>query len=261
MFEATLLEARTLKNILEAIKDLVTQTNFECSKNGIVIQAMDSSHVSLVNLVLRADGFENYRCDKSIILGIDIKSITQILKCARNDDKVTLKNMDNTKDRLNLLFENSDKTQKFELKLLDIDNEALGIPQTEYAFKIKGPSHEFQKTCRNLSIFGDSVSIDVDSDSLKFTTIGENSTVDTIFHSSSSDNNNNNEKFSIKTSSDNEAISQTFSLKYLTFFAKGTGLSNCVKILMSEDVPMVVQYKIEDIGYIKYYLAPKIDQE
>jgi len=259
MFEATLSEARIFKNTLEAIKDLITQTNFECSKNGITLQSMDSSHVSLLNLVLRADGFESYRCDKSMSLGIEIKSLTQILKCARNDDKVTLKAMN--KDKLIFIFKNSDKTQKFELKLLEIDNETLAVPDTEYAFKIKGSSHEFQKTCRNLSMFGDSISIDVDSNSLKFTTVGENSSTDTVFNSSSSSSgkNENNEKFMIKAS--DGSISQTFSLKYLSFFAKGANLSNNVKFLMSEDVPMVIQYKIEDFGYIKYYIAPKIDQE
>jgi proliferating cell nuclear antigen len=30
---------------------------------------------------------------------------------------------------------------------------------------------------------------------------------------------------------------------------------------MSDDVPLVCEYKIGDIGHIRYYLAPKIDDE
>lgn len=30
---------------------------------------------------------------------------------------------------------------------------------------------------------------------------------------------------------------------------------------MSSDVPLVVEYKIGDIGHIRYYLAPKIEDE
>lgn len=30
---------------------------------------------------------------------------------------------------------------------------------------------------------------------------------------------------------------------------------------MSPDVPLVVEYKIAEIGYIRFYLAPKIDEE
>ena len=38
---------------------------------GVSMQAMDSSHVSLVSLELKADGFEPYRCDKNITLGLN----------------------------------------------------------------------------------------------------------------------------------------------------------------------------------------------
>jgi proliferating cell nuclear antigen len=30
---------------------------------------------------------------------------------------------------------------------------------------------------------------------------------------------------------------------------------------LSKDIPIVVEYRISDVGFIKYYLAPKIDEE
>jgi len=30
---------------------------------------------------------------------------------------------------------------------------------------------------------------------------------------------------------------------------------------MSGDVPLVVEYQIEDFGFIRYYLAPKIEED
>lgn len=30
---------------------------------------------------------------------------------------------------------------------------------------------------------------------------------------------------------------------------------------MSGDVPLVVEYQIEELGYIRYYLAPKIEDD
>jgi proliferating cell nuclear antigen len=30
---------------------------------------------------------------------------------------------------------------------------------------------------------------------------------------------------------------------------------------MSGDVPLVVEYQIEELGYIRYYLAPKIEED
>ena len=30
---------------------------------------------------------------------------------------------------------------------------------------------------------------------------------------------------------------------------------------MSKDVPLVVEYRIEELGHIRFYLAPKIEDE
>ena len=53
MFEARLIQGSLLKKVLESIKDLVTDANFDCSPTGFSLQAMDSSHVALVALTLR----------------------------------------------------------------------------------------------------------------------------------------------------------------------------------------------------------------
>lgn len=58
-----------LTKVVEAIKDLIEDANFDCNSSGFSLQAMDSSHVSLVALSLRADGFEHYRCDRNVSMG------------------------------------------------------------------------------------------------------------------------------------------------------------------------------------------------
>lgn len=69
MFEARLLQGSLLKKVIEAIKELVTDANFDCTDSEFGLQAMDSSHVSLVALKLEKDGFEHFRCDKPISMG------------------------------------------------------------------------------------------------------------------------------------------------------------------------------------------------
>jgi len=48
MFEARLVEGRIFKQLIEAMKDLVQDANIDCTEDELSIQAMDSSHVSLV---------------------------------------------------------------------------------------------------------------------------------------------------------------------------------------------------------------------
>lgn len=72
MFEARLINSVTLKKVLEAIKDLLNDASFDCSDTGIQLQAMDNSHVSLVSLTLKSDGFDKYRCDRNITMGMNL---------------------------------------------------------------------------------------------------------------------------------------------------------------------------------------------
>lgn len=102
MFEAKLTQASLLKKVLEAMKDLVTETNFECSSSGIALQAMDSSHVSLISLLLRSDGFDKFQCHRPLSLGLNLGSMSKILRCAGNDDSLVLK----------VLFDGSCRTKR-----------------------------------------------------------------------------------------------------------------------------------------------------
>ncbi len=97
-------QGHLLKKIIDALKDLVTEANFDCSPAGFNLQAMDNSHVSLVALLLRADGFEHYRCDKNMSLGLSLQSLSKVLKCAGNDDIITMKAADDG-DTISFMFE------------------------------------------------------------------------------------------------------------------------------------------------------------
>jgi proliferating cell nuclear antigen len=57
-----------------------------------------------------------------------------------------------------------------------------------------------------------------------------------------------------------EPVSLTFALRYLNLFTKATPLSPTVTLNMSPDVPLVTEYKIGDMGNIRFFLAPKIDE-
>jgi len=59
----------------------------------------------------------------------------------------------------------------------------------------------------------------------------------------------------------NEPVSLSFALRYMNSFTKATPLSETVTISLSSELPVVVEYKVAEMGYIRYYLAPKIEEE
>lgn len=263
MFEARVLQGSILKKIMEAIKDLVTDANFDCSSTGISLQAMDSSHVSLVSLQLLADGFDHFRCDRNLNLGINLPNMAKILKCAGSDDVITLKAEDDA-DAVTFMFENSKQTRvaHFSLKLMDIDAEHLGIPDTEYSCVIVMNAQEFQKICREITIIGETVKITASKEGIKFQVAGDTGNGSIVIRSNpAADDDDDEDGVTIKCE---EEVSLTFALRYLNFFAKATPLSGTVTLKMSPDVPLVTEYKIGDdgdMGSLSFYLAPKIDDE
>lgn len=69
---------------------------------------MDASHVSLCHLSLKSDGFEHYRCDRNISLGLNLGNLSKLLKCAGNEDIITLRAEDEP-DTLAMMFESPSK--------------------------------------------------------------------------------------------------------------------------------------------------------
>ena len=157
MLEARLAQANVFKKVVDAIKDLVQDCNFDCNDSGIALQAMDNSHVALVSMLLQSGAFEGFRCDRNISLGINLGSLTKVLRAAGPDDILTLKAED-APDVVNITFETTsqDRISEYDIKLMDIDQEHLGIPETEYAAVITMPATEFQRICRDLSALSES---------------------------------------------------------------------------------------------------------
>jgi hypothetical protein len=55
-----------------------------------------------------------------------------------------------------------------------------------------------------------------------------------------------------------EPVSLTFSLKYLVNFCKASGMSDQVKLCLSNEVPLLVEYGLQSNSYLRFYLAPKV---
>ncbi|KAH0350830.1 proliferating cell nuclear antigen, partial [Aureobasidium melanogenum] len=258
VLEARLEQANLLKKVVEAIKDLVQDCNFECNDSGVGLQAMDNSHVALVSMLLKADSFSPFRCDRNIALGINLVSLQKVLRAAQDKDILTLKAEDSP-DVVNLVFESSesDRISEYDIKLMDIDQEHLGIPDTDYAASITLPSAELQRICRDLSALSESVNIECTKEGVKFGCTGDIGSGSVTLRQHT-----NVEKEDLNVDIQlSEPVSLTFSLKYLVNFCKASGLSSRVKLCLSTDVPLMVEYSLANNSYLRFYLAPKIGDE
>jgi len=186
-------------------------------------------------------------------------NLAKILKCSGARDSISLKASDDG-DTIQFVFESEDKDRvsTFDMKLMDIDSEHLGIPETEYKCVVRMSSAEFQRICKDMATIGDTVSIAATKEGVKFSVSGDIGQGDMTLKNDSTADKNSEDAVLIELE---EAVDQTFALRYLNFFTKATPLSKTVSLSMSPEVPLVVEYKVENLGHIRYYLAPKIEDE
>lgn len=253
MLEARLTTAVLLKKLIEALRELVTNINLECTDQGIELQAMDTSHVALVTFVLHATSFDEYRCDGPQTIGLSLEKLAKVLRAADNEDALVLR-VEDRASRISLIFEgrNEDKISEFRLNMLTLDSEHLGIPETEYAAVITMPSAQFSRICKELSQLSDSLTIDVTKQRVQFSVEGEDGEgIVTLRHRETGDN-----KTILQVS---EQIRMSYAMRYLLLFNKSSTLSDEVMISLAPSLPLVVHYQF-DLGEMKYYLAPKVNE-
>ena len=136
--------------------------------------------------------------------------------------------------------------------MITLDSEHLGIPETEYTSEITMNSAEFSKLCKELYALSETVEFEISSSYVKFAVEGE-------IGSGS---------IKIQTAEDaamdckpEDTVKLSFALRYLNLFNKAYPLSQQVKLSMAAETPLVVEYEVENLGTLKYYLAPKITDQ
>merc|ERR1712154_58488 len=202
-----------------AMKDLCKDVNFDCSEKGLQVQSMDSSHVALVSLLLRESAFADFRCDRPTSLGMNVESLSKILKmCSPND---TLKvRWQSGADTVSFQCEGGDdRIADFDLKLMQIESEHMEIPEQQYKVVAKLPSAEFQRICRDLREFGETMQVKAGKDGITFSVQGDVGAGNVMLKPRESEKPE--EKVTLTV---HEPVTATFALRYLVNFAKAAPL-------------------------------------
>jgi len=255
--EAQLQQSVLLKKVVDAMKDLCKDVNFDCSEKGIQVQSMDSSHVALVSLLLRESAFSEFKCERPTSLGMNVDSLAKILKMCGPSDSLKLR-WQNEADTVSFQCEGGDdRIADFDLKLMQIESEHMEIPEQQYKVVAKLPSAEFQKICRDLKEFGETMQVKAGKDGLTFSVQGDLGAGNVMLKPRESEKPE--ERVALKV---DEPVTATFALRYLVNFSKAAPLCGAVELGLGPDAPLLVKYELEttENGHLQFYLAPKIDE-
>ena len=245
-------QSSTIKILIEALKEILTDTVLEFTDEAVKICTMDSTHTILIHLRLDASKFEHYYCESRKLVGINMLNLNKIIKTINNNDTLSLFMNSNNCNILGIQIENTDKNAKrvTYMNLLDLENNNIEIPSATFNSVITLPSCDFQKVCRDINGIADYLEIKNINNQLILSCSGDFCSHENIMSDS--------DQISVEhTDNENEIFQGVFNLKYLVLFTKCTNLSNTVELYLKNDYPLIIRYTVGSLGEIKLCLAPQ----
>jgi proliferating cell nuclear antigen len=237
------IQANAFKSLLEVLKEIINDVNIYFGPDGMKLIAFDVARVTLIHVFMAAENFEEYECPKETIVGINVPNTFKLIKSIGNNDIITMSTCD---ENLNICVSNDNKksVSNFKLKLLDLNEDILDVPEINMEYSTTLSSIDFQKLVRDMTNIGSDIIIKRTGTSIEFVCDGDFANQQTIIH----------DQLDIGTA----GLSGTFSLKYVSMFTKSTILCPIVQLGHGDDPdgPIVFKYTISNLGDVKFYLAP-----
>lgn len=252
LIQARWKKASILKQVIESIKDLINETNMEWSDNGIHIQGMDPSHITLSNIFMSAEDCEYYHIKESITIGLDIMRISKIMAMTDSNDSCELFIKSEDESSLSIILESQDGTSHslFEIPLLDIDTEFVNIPDKSFDVEVQIPANLLPTAVREMSFLGDVTHLSLDKNEFQVKVQGDHGKGCRSWSG---------EKIKIRSTS--ETFQLPFPTKFLQMALKATNITDILIIEMSEDCPLRICCSFGKSSSIVNFVAPKILEE
>ena len=242
-----------LISILNLLKNLVSVIRIVLYEDHAYLQGLDKSQICLYDIKLFNDWFEHYEVNETNIdtLSIDLNILLNVLTIYEDSYFIVLSFCENSNEKINIEFinenaENTENTKKtairfynksFELPLIYIETDFLEIPNTLHDIMFLISSKIIHNLISQLSIFGDNLDITCDENN--------------IFLMSSSV-----EKGTMKSAILFEELDD-YDVNVEDIFS--VKITENIKIFLSKDNPIKINYKLNENSYANFYLAPKIN--
>ena len=241
------IQASAIKSTFEVLKDILNDVNIFFRPQGVYIVTLDTARTSLIDMFLAADNFEEYHCDQEeIIAGINISNTFKLLKTITNNDVLTIEINSKEFMDIEITSESKKTSTKFQLKLLDINESRIEVPDVTMTSVTILPSADFQRLCRDMSNIGNDIEITRIGKELRLRCEGDFA----------------NQETSIECPDESPEMSGLYSLRYLNIFTKATSMCASVQIMQEEGNRfLILKYNVANLGELKFYLATKVSED
>lgn len=262
MFRAKTANTTLMKGLVGVVSSLVGEANLYCTKDGLCMQGMDTSNVSMVSFQIPSTWFNEYVCTQDIVLGVSFATLEKLFKCAEKTDQTVLV-CNQPFETLLVSFESWNRITDFEVCVLDLDAELFEIPEANYACSVSLPAQSFKDLVAHINVAGEECAVCISKTEVCFKASGALGCLSLALKDNSS-------KPGVEATKriginvcrgfeeDFAKLEQHFSASKLMNFSKASFQNMTLK--MSPDAPLIVEYSLGEApsGYLRFYLAPNI---
>lgn len=250
-------QSGVIRILFETLKDVLTDTVFMVSKESMVLKQMNSAKTLLVHVKLVPDNFELFHCKNNIQIGINLISIFKFLKPIGNEETITMSVSEDNMDYLDIKIENNVKnTVKIcSVNLLSIEEmEDFNVPNIQYDAVMTMPTKDFQNICKNSKNIAKTITIESVDNRIKFISKGDSGKMVTDVG-----------EYDAGAEFKNKGTFPTargeFRMSSILSISKSSNLCNMVSIFLKDESPLVLLYKIANLGSVKYLICPEEDTD
>ena len=252
IMELRTVHSSVIKNLFESIREILVDINIVFTPDSIHCTSIDGNKCACVHFRLETARFEQYTCkEDNVVVGVNMFSLHKLIKPITNGDTITMHILKNQRYKLYIVIENVEKHTKTTsiLKLLDLDQSILTIPDIVFDNIVTIPCVDFQCHCKDMMTISDKVTFLCNDSSFVMKCKGD--FADLIIEIERG-----NTEMTYTSSS-----SGTFSLKYINLFIKSSALCSNVEIYLKRGYPLILVYRIGSLGKVQFVLAPVQDHD
>ncbi len=273
MFTVEISNKQKLNNIITIFKNLnkITEhVNVNFTASHMYIQGKCSINICIVELNLLNSWFDKYDINEDTTIGVNCEVLFKVMSCISDNQTLVISHQGD--DTFNIEFKGQNTIEKkFELQMVELDEELLEIPYKEHEVDIKITSSIFSDLINQIKMFGEEITISCTDENVNLKTTSVSGTSNIIL------NEDNLIEYGIE--EDLKLVSM-FGISYLHVISTFSKLSSETNIHISQNFPLEVRYPIEgswmddsdnednedtndfnDKNMIRFFLAPKIDDQ
>lgn len=245
-------KAEIFVELFQYLKLFTSVISISLEKGRFYIQGMDSCQISIFEISLTKDWFDEYEMEIDKIISMNVQIFAKILHIHKSPQNIVMNFNEDTVD-ISLLSEKGDFNKEFTMPLIEYNSERLTIPNQDYDLDINLESKKFKGFIDELASFGDCLNIKLEDEN--------------IISLSTTSEEGGSMKLSINideldecSATEGENINCSFSIKYIQMMSQYQRISKNVELNFSNNIPMQCKYILEnEENYIRFYMAPKIE--